>query len=108
MGFFSWITQDTGRSIANSSSRRETVTVTMTDDQGNKWTEPNYEGYGEFGDKDFYELLAEMNGLPSDRSAGIDLAFSGKQFKSPNLSEDPNWQWKDEAPEECNAQGYFY
>lgn len=55
------------------------ITVTMIDDKGNKWTEENYEGYGVFGGKDYYELLAEMNGLESDRQLGIDLAFDERK-----------------------------
>lgn len=62
MGFFSWITQDTEESIPNNYSSREPFSVTMTDDKGNRWTENAYEGYGEFGGKDYYVLLSEMNG----------------------------------------------
>ena len=108
MGYFSWITQDTNKSIANKDSKRHTFSVTMTDDKGNKWHEPNYEGYGEFGGKDFYELLAEMNDLGSDRDAGIDLAFSHKMFISPNLTENADWKWVNKDPENCPDQGYFY
>lgn len=49
----------------------------MTDDKGNRYEEDCYEGYGVFGGKDYYELLAEMNGLKSDRIKGIELAFDG-------------------------------
>jgi hypothetical protein len=45
MGFFSWITQDTDKSIANRYSEMKPFQVTMTDDKGNRWTEYNYEGY---------------------------------------------------------------
>ena len=44
----------------------------MKDNQGNLWKEDNYEGYGVFGGKDFYELMAEMNGLV-DRDEAIHL-----------------------------------
>lgn len=108
MGFFSWKTQDTNRSIANRYSSRETFSVTMTDDKGNKWTEENYEGYGVFGGKDFYELLAEMNGLSSDRNKGIRLIFSGKEYRSPNLTECRDSKWVNEHPKECPDQGFFY
>jgi hypothetical protein len=108
MGFFSFKTQDTDRSIANQYSNITPFTVYMTDNQGNIWKEDNYSGYGEFGGKDYYELLAEMNGLGSDRDAGIDLVYSGNPFISPNLSESPNWGWVDEKPEDCESQGYFY
>ena len=66
MGFFSWKTNDTERSIANKYSNRSTFTVYMRDNEGNVWVEENYEGYGEFGGKDYYELLAEkMQSLQS-------------------------------------------
>ena len=51
MGFYSWITQDTGRSIANAYSGLETFNVIMTDDKGNQFAEEDYEGYGVFGGK---------------------------------------------------------
>ena len=63
MGFFSWLTSDTEKSIANSYSTRETFQVHMITEDGRIFTEPNYEGYGEFGGKDFYVLAAELNGL---------------------------------------------
>lgn len=107
MGFFSWKTQDTGRSIANKYSNRPTFRVVMTDDNGNRWIEEDYEGYGVFGGKDYYELLAEMNGYQS-REKGIELEFSGDIYSAPNLSEDENWEWRNEVPQNCQSQGYFY
>lgn len=73
MGYFSWFTQDTGKRIVIGDNFR----VVMTDNHGRKFVEHCYEGYGEFGGKDYYELLAEMNGLGSDRDKGIELAFEG-------------------------------
>jgi hypothetical protein len=115
MGFFSWLAQDTQESIPNTYSSREPFSVTMTDDKGNKWTEDAYEGYGVFGGKDYYELLSEMNGGASDREEGIRMAFAdghgdgyNPNVKHPNLSEDPNWEWRNEIPEGCPDQGYFY
>lgn len=81
MGMFSWFTQDTHHRIVNGENHK----VIMTDNNGRKYVEHCYEGYGEFGGKDYYELLAEMNGLGSDRQAGIELAFEG----SPN-GDNPN------------------
>lgn len=72
MGMFSWYTQDKRYRIRNGVNFR----VVMTDDKGNQFVENCYEGYGVFGGKDYYELLAEMNGLGSDREAGIKLAFT--------------------------------
>ena len=70
MGCFSWYTQDTKKSIANRHSTRTVFTVYLHDDKGCKWQEDNYERYGVFGGKDFYELLAEMNGFTPDRQIG--------------------------------------
>ena len=74
-GQFSWFTQDTEEQIG--SERENTLPfVYMHDDKGNKWLEKDYEGYGEFGGKDYYELLDQMNGGSGDRSEGIKLAFN--------------------------------
>lgn len=114
MGMFSWITQDTGRSISNTYSDRGTFKVIMLDNKGNKWVEDDYEGYGDFGGKDFYELLAEMNGLET-RDDGINLCFkdnpSGDYTPGvlyPNLVESEDWEWQKVGPESCPDQGYFY
>lgn len=115
MGFFSFLTQDTDKSIASSYSNRPTFTVHMVDDKGNVWKEENYEGYGEFGGKDYYELLSEMNGGTGDRSEGISMAFDGDgtgrnpSVKHPNLVEVVRgWEYTPEAPFSCPDQGYFY
>ncbi len=126
MGFFSWKTQDTDKSIANHYSIRNTFPVYMIDDKGNAYYEPNYDGYGVFGGKDYYELLAEMNGITSNeegekytfdmRSEGISLAFdcnpSGIHKDSvlhPNLVEDKDgWVYDKLGPESCDDQGFFY
>tara|TARA_R110002051_G_C8368524_1_gene443121 strand:- start:38 stop:289 length:252 start_codon:yes stop_codon:yes gene_type:complete len=82
----------------------------MKDDGGNTWREDSYEGYGDFGGKDYYELLAEMNDLGSDRSAGINLAFDSKRnadARWPTLTEDKDVEVSG-RPRECRDQGYFY
>ena len=73
MGFFSWNTMDTDNSIANEHSNRKTFRVQMMDNKGNVWTEDNYDGYGRFGGKDFYELLAEMNGFVSEKGLTYEI-----------------------------------
>ena len=119
MGYFSWITQDSDRSIPNRSSNKRTFPVYMIDDKGNKWKETDYEGYGEFGGKDYFQLLAEMNGiatgdLESDRSAGIDLAFTNNPEGDnpdclfPNLVENQARKWINQSPKSCEFQGFFY
>lgn len=107
MGLFSWKTQDTNRSIPCVDSCRKTFDVVMTDNCGNQWVETSYEGYGVFGGKDFYELLAEMNGKYT-RSEGISIAYGNTPFISPNLTESKNWKWINSPPKDCEHQGYFY
>lgn len=102
MGQFSWITQDTRKSI----SSLKPFEVTMTDNKGNKWTEKNYEGYGDFDGKDFYSLLSEMNGGNGDRNHGIDLWFGSEPFISPNLTENKDHKWVNRSPEDCPRQGW--
>jgi hypothetical protein len=126
MGFFSWNTQDTDKSIANQYSNRKTFRVQMIDNKGNVWTEDDYEGYGRFGNKDYYELLAEMNGFTSDKTGdeytdeargfGIDIAFKGNGsgvgtdgVYYPNLVEQADgWVYEMGGPDSCDFQGYFY
>jgi hypothetical protein len=122
MGFFSWRTQDTDKSIANKWSARDTFRVQMMDDRGNVWTEDSYDGYGEFGGKDYYELLAEMNGITANnpdelRGKGIELAFSKNNHSGvgtegvlyPNLVEmAEGWRYDPMGPDSCEDQGFFY
>lgn len=61
MGMFSWITQDTHKSITGPACSAPGFPVTMTAPDGRKWYETSYGGYGEFGGKDFYDLVAEIN-----------------------------------------------
>lgn len=109
MGQFSWIAQDTKRSISSTNPKP----ITMVDDKGNKWTENHYDGYGVFDGKDFYQLLAEMNNaeglsgdVDNDRIIGIDLYFGSKPFISPNLNENSTREWENKAPEDCPEQGW--
>ena len=118
MGMFSWIAMDTGRSIRNRHVEGYcSQVVHMTDNKGNVWREENYDGYGVFGGKDYYQLLAEMNELEgltgdvdNDRMLGIDLAFSGSLlYISPSLNENPGVPWlKNQHNEICPDQGFFY
>lgn len=110
-GQFSWFTQDSGEQIG--SERENTIDVWMYDNQGNVWYEKNYEGYGEFGGMDYYELVATMNGYTEEdledykgtfkelRSIGIDLAFGKLKTKDkkkktlfPALVADARYNWK--------------
>ena len=98
-GQFSWMTHDTGEQIGSDPMNR--ITVYMFDDEGVSYKESKYDGYGEFGGKDYYELLASMNGYDSDRQKGIDLAFGKLKTKDkkrktlyPALVVDPRYNWK--------------
>ena len=103
---FSWYTQDTNKRIVANQEK----TIIMTDMFGNKWVEECYEGYGVFGGKDFYELLAEMNGLGSDREKGIELAFEHASGYNPfaifpSLTENGEYM-KGVAPTMDSNQGF--
>lgn len=117
MGFFSWMTKDTDESISNSSSARGTFTVYMVlpackaYPDGKVYKEDNYEGYGVFGGKDYFEALAEINDAASDRGVGIDLHYSGKCKIWPQLVENPTSIIKDDFTYpnvDCPDQGFFY
>jgi hypothetical protein len=106
------------------------ITVFMYDNMGNKWTEKDYEGYGEFGGMDYYDLVATMNGYTEEdvktmkgsfkelRQLGIDLAFGKIKTKDkkkktlfPALVEDPRFNWKrhdftEEAESDPNQSWY--
>ena len=109
MGQFSWMTQDTERSIVNYFGDLPTFEVIMTDDRGGRWIEKNYEGYGVFGGKDYYELVDQMNGGVGDRDKGIEIAFSGDKFKVkfPSLSENGDY-FRGRQPDICPDQGFGY
>lgn len=87
MGFFSWHTQDTQEPIYNIYQSHSSVfpVYMVNPNTGEYYKEERYEGYGEFGGKDFYALLAELNkdkigdidwsDIFEVRNAAIDIAF---------------------------------
>jgi hypothetical protein len=118
-GQFSWMTQDTGQQIGSQDANK--IPVYMFDNKGKYWFERDYEGYGVFGGKDYYELLDQMNGGSGNRSKGIDLAFdkskegktlfpalvvgpSNFNYKTHDFTQeaehDPNQSWYDASYEE--------
>jgi hypothetical protein len=113
-GQFSWMTQDTGQQIG--SQEENMIPVHMYDNEGNSYYESNYDGYGEFGGMDYYELLDKMNGGSGDRSRGIDLAFdkikTDSEILYPALVSRPNFDWKShdftkEAKHDPNQSWYM-
>lgn len=125
MGFSSFLTNDTQRSISNSWTSRGALPVVMCDNNGHHWEESSYGGYCSFGGVDYFVVLALMNGLmhamdldnetlvEEGRCKGIDM-YSKKAEGTlyPNLVESENfflgWQWVNERPVSCPDQGYFY
>jgi hypothetical protein len=117
-GQFSWMTQDSGQQIG--SEKENTIDVWMYDNKGNSWYEKGYDGYGEFGGMDYYELLARMNGYTDEdlqdkkflksirvmgkgsmRDIGIAIAFEklktrdkGGDVLFPALVADGRYNWK--------------
>ena len=119
MGFFSWKTSDTNRSITNTYSGRGTFRVIMLMPNGDKFIEEDYEGYGVFGGIDFYDAVYELNKKNpkfaeemSDererRSIGLNLAFNYKKVIFPRFVEDESLAWGDvKDSKNCPSQGYF-
>ena len=117
MGWFSWIAQNSNRSIiiyGLGTIQRPSRTCYLWDNQGRRWREDRYEGYGVFGGKDYFALLAEMNktydGNVSEarkRSDGLDLNSRGGNILYPNLTDCRVWTWRNEPPQTCAHQGGF-
>ena len=117
MGMISCFTQDTHHRIVNN----EPFRVVMTDNNGKQYVEECYEGYGVFGGKDYYELLAEMNGYSERdckegeelRTIGIRLAFEGNVYGlnpnvlHPSLSESGKY-FDGMPPESDPNQGFSW
>ena len=98
MGSFSFISQDYKEPVADVFCGKRVKPVFLIDNQGQEWREDNYEGYGVFGGKDFFELCAEMNGKTT-RDEGIEIFYGDEPFSSPNVNHDPGNDYIDEAPE---------
>lgn len=114
MGFFSWKTSDTNKSISNKYSDRGALSVYLLCPNGDKIYEDNYEGYGIFGGYDVYELLAKWNkpeiSNEEARVYGINIAFGNEPSKyTLKFVENKNLNYEDVQPSErCEYQGYYY
>jgi len=119
MGFFSWIAQDTNKPIYIDGYQKpgyEQRNYYMWNNKGNYWKEPSYEGYGMFGGKDYYVLLAEMNRVYDEditderkREDGIRIEFSSNHdgIIFPNLTETKIWNWINKKPRGHDNQGCY-
>ena len=110
MGFFSMMTGDTQESIPNIHSNRKTFKVYMLAPDGRKWPEENYEGYGIFDGKDYYELLAELNGHATrDEGINLDHILEIKSLVRPRLVRSISVEYEDVGDSKpCRYQGIFY
>jgi hypothetical protein len=117
MGFFSWKTSDTKETIWNIyTGKSKPVYLLMPEGRPNIG-EPAYDGYGRFGGKDAYALLAEENGLTCEdedetRHKGIRLSFNKEEYPKAKFhlkfSFDKNAKYEDVPPAEVDPhQGYF-
>ena len=102
INYFSFKTQDTDRPIGIKGSDQGTFKVIMTDNNGRQYIEDDYEGLGVFQGKDYFQLLAEMNGYQT-REEGIDLIFFDRERISPSISESGEY-FEGAAPEMQNIE----
>lgn len=124
MGYFSWITSDTKKSISNNMSCRGPLPVYLLMPNNDYLYEDNYEGYGIFAGQDAYALLARWNRPDScngddehDRKIGINLEFGQMLSNNPNALKYPlkfvenieDAIYDELKPSETDPdQGYFY
>lgn len=120
MGFFSWLTCDTNESISNRYSVRGPLTAYVLIPKefgGGFLKEENYEGYGVFGGRNIFALIAEWNKPDActgddevDRMLGIDIYHDqNNPIKyGIKISSKPMEYEYAELSERCPDQGYFY
>ena len=126
MGFFSWMTSDTNESIANVYSVKDVFTVYVLCPNGDVIKEECYNGYGKFGGRDIYSLVAQWNvpekckdengnWLPDDetRTVGINIACYEEQnacLRYPiKIVRNKALKYDNVSPcKPCPWQGYFY
>lgn len=112
MGFFSWKTADTNETIWNMYTGKHKPVYLLLPDGRAPIEEPAYEGYGDFGGEDAYELLAKENNLGEDRIAGIELSFDEDKYKEAKFhlkfSFDKNAKYENLPASEIDPhQGFF-
>lgn len=123
MGFFSWKTSDTNKSISNVYSDRGALPVYLLIPEefgGGSIYEENYDGYGRFGGRDAYALLANWNwgelcngNDEDDRMIGIKMHYecerNGTYEKYPLkfVEREVPYQYAS-ASTDCEYQGFFY
>ncbi len=113
MGYFSWRCAVTGKSIACVASTRGPVPCVVVCPDDTAIREDCYDGYGDFGGYDIYELVAQWHGQ-AGRDAGLGIAFSEEgppeyPIKIVALSAYTGQRYDELNPSEpCEYQGFFY
>lgn len=131
MGFFSWKTSDTNKSISNIHSIRGALPVYVLvpkefqKEYGRYIEEKSYDGYGVFGNEDIYSLIAKWN-VPEEckkdgklldneelRMIGINIACYDEEnakLKYPiKIVENKDLKYEEVAPSKNDPeQGFFY
>lgn len=123
MGYFSFITNDTKRSIPIAVAGRKSFPVHLWIPGKKLATEYGYDGYGDFGEYDYFEVFAELNkdhpaiqayGYTTDmRARGCNVfhyighgQLKQQEFKFPQLAEtDEEPTDFSVPPEMCPYQG---
>jgi hypothetical protein len=84
----------------------------MWDNRGRRWRQDKYQGYGVFGGKDYFVLLAEMNREYAEdicderkREDGLEM-LDRDDVLYPNLTMCPDWEWQNSRPKLCPHQGF--
>lgn len=136
MGQFSYHFSDTDNPIYSTEGHQVRVAMVYLEDGVQKVVyEDAYEGYGEFGGIDFYDLIPLMNpemveasypgnpdwkttrklnghnGVEMDlRDIGIDIYFGNKPYKSPQLFEEgiPDVVDFDQTVRSHDNQGWYF
>jgi len=137
MGFTSFLTADTGRSISNMYSSKGALPVYMHRPGVRRVYEPAYEGYAVFAGLNVFEEMARINGVTRESAlavwpgrddalliAGVYLLSEGedevkdlaerlgiaKPLVFPQFTEGGKAKGLDytRRPESCPDQGFFY
>ncbi len=109
MGFFSWKCAECNESVSNKHSSRIDDSDCMLVTPNETYHDPEYDGYGVFGEVDVYELLGD-----GDRIKGIDHYHSGDRDSLPFTIKvvhtrccGKNYDELNES-KNCSEQGFFY
>ena len=109
-----------GKSISNAFSLKGAFKVYMLDNKNNKYLERAYQGYAEFGGKNFFVLLYEMNTnksvdkenekqYESARQKGMSIYNSDdNNIIYPMFTTNKHRKWENVKPVLCEHKGYFY